>query len=268
MIQTLPGKNNVSIEGNAEASQTIVFAHGFGTDQSAWDTVKEAFKDNYRLVLYDNVGAGKSDPEAYSPIKYNTLNSYADDIINILTSLELRDTIVIAHSVSSMIALLATIKVPELISKLVFIGASPHYLNEESENYIGGFTKEALEDMYTAMTTNYYAWTSGFSALAMGNPEKPELGIQFAQKLSAIRPDIALSVSKVIFESDIRKELPKLKKDTLLLQAQEDVAVPTVVAMYLNKNIEGSTLKFLNATGHFPHISAPEEVIAAIKSFI
>jgi sigma-B regulation protein RsbQ len=268
MTPLLQKKNNISIEGNTNAAQTIVFANGFGTDQTAWNQVKQAFKDDYRLVFFDNVGGGDADPNAFSPIKYNTLNTYADDLLAIAADLELDNAIMVAHSVSSMITLLALVKAPQYFSKVVFIGASPRYLNDETEQYIGGFNQPALDGMYEAMTTNYYAWASGFSAIAMENPDKPELGAQFANTLSAIRPDIALAVAKVIFESDVRKEISKLQKETLLLQTQHDIAVPGEVAVYLNENIGGSTLQYLDATGHFPHISAPDQVIKALKSFI
>lgn len=261
-------KNNVSIEGNPDAKQTIVFAHGFGSDKTAWKAVAAAFAQDYRLVLYDNVGGGNADSSAYSPIKYSTLDTYADDLVAIMEDLDLDAAIVIAHSVSSMITLIAALKSPAYFSKAVFIGASPRYINDEAENYVGGFTQAALDSMYDAMTTNYYAWASGFSSIAMGNPEVPELGEEFARTLSAIRPDIALSVAKVIFESDVRDRLPHFTLEVLLIQSQNDIAVPATVANYLMENIKGSTLKYVNATGHFPHISAPQEIIKAIKKFI
>lgn len=259
-------KNNVTVEGNVDATETLIFAHGFGTDKTAWNTVKQAFKDKYKLVLYDNVGGGNSDPKAYSPLKYNKLSSYADDLLAIIEELQLSNVIVIAHSVSSMIALLAAVKAPQHFSKLVLIGASPRYIDDV--NYTGGFNQPALDSMYENMTNNYYAWVSGFSSAAMGNPDQPALGESFAKTLSAIRPDIALSVAKVIFQSDLRSELGKLQKTTLLIQAREDIAVPAEVAEYLHKNISDSTLKYVNATGHFPHISAPEEIIQAISVFL
>ncbi|WP_184546479.1 alpha/beta fold hydrolase [Mucilaginibacter sp. FT3.2] len=268
MTPAIQEKNNVTIEGNLNAPETLVFAHGFGTDQTAWNWVKEAFKDDYRLVLYDNVGAGSANPDAYSSIKYNHIGTYADDMLRILADLKLYNATIIAHSVSSMVTLLAANKAPEYFGKMVFIGASPRYINDESTGYTGGFTQTALDSMYDTMTNNYYAWVSGFSAYAMGNPQQPELGEHFAYTLSAIRPDIALSVAKVIFESDLRSEIGKLDKEVLLLQTKEDIAVPLAVAEYLLDNIKGSRLKIIKATGHFPHISAPKEVIAAIKSFI
>jgi len=268
MTPAIQKKNNVTIEGNLESAKTLLFAHGFGTDQTAWNWVKEAFKDDYRLVLYDNVGGGTADPDAYSPIKYHHINTYADDMLVIMADLGLHDATIIAHSVSSMISLLAANKAPKYFGKMVFIGASPRYINDESVGYTGGFTQPALDSMYDAMTNNYYAWVSGFSNYAMGNPDRPELGEYFAYSLSAIRPDVALSVAKVIFESDLRNEVEKLDKEVLLLQTRHDIAVPLEVAEYLHEHIKGSELKIINATGHFPHISAPTEVIAAIKSFI
>lgn len=266
MISAPVIKNNVTVEGNIDADATIIFAHGFGTDQTAWNTVKRAFQKDYKLVLYDNVGAGNADLNAYSPIKYNTLHTYADDLTDITEELSLNGAIVVAHSVSSMIALLAAVKNPQYFSKLILIGASPRYLDDGQ--YTGGFNQAVLDSMYESMTNNYYAWVSGFSAAAMGNPDQPELGEGFAKTLSAIRPDIALGVAKVIFQSDIRSELSKLQKETLLIQSQEDIAVPESVAVYLNEHIQGSILKQVNAKGHFPHISAPEEIISAIKAFI
>ena len=261
-------KNNVSVEGNLTASQTIVFANGFGTDQTAWKEVKTSFAANYKLVLFDNVGSGQADPQAYSPIKYNTLNTYAEDMIAILEALGVKNSILVAHSVSSMIGLLAAIKVPGLFAKLILIGASPRYLNDEKNGYVGGFTQPVLDSMYEAMTANYYAWVSGFSGMAMANADRPELGEYFAGTLLDIRPDIALSVSKTIFESDVRAELQKLDKPVLLLQSQHDIAVPDAVAIYLNEQIKGSQVVILDAEGHFPHICAADQVVSAAQSFL
>lgn len=266
MSSTLIEKNNITFEGNQKAKRTILFVHGFGTDQSAWKAVKSAFEADYRIILYDNVGSGKTDPRRFSPIKYSSVTSYADDLLSITTAFDLTDSIVVGHSVGGMISLLAAIKAPQYFSKMVFIGASPRYLNDG--NYHGGFTQAELESMYETMRTNYYAWVSGFSAAAMGNLHNPELGAEFARTLSAIRPDIALSVARVIFESDFRDVLNKVDKEILLIQAQKDIAVPINVAEYLNRNISGSKLTVVDAEGHFPHISAPEEIIQALNGFI
>lgn len=266
MKQSVLRKNNVKIYGNTKSDQTIVFGHGFGTDQRSWDAVLPAFEETYRIVVYDNAGAGSADITAYSPNKYDDLKAYATDLIDICDALDLTDVIMIAHSVSGMISVIAACKRPDLFSKLVLIGASPRYRNDEG--YVGGFDQETLDAFYAQMSTNYFAWISGFAPAAMANASRPALAQSFADTLKAIRPDIALSVAKVIFQSDYRSILGTLHKPTLILQSTNDIAVPQQVAAYLHEHIEHSVLSIVNAEGHFPHISAPEEVIAAIKTFI
>lgn len=261
-------KNNVTVLNGSNKDKTIIFAHGFGTDQTAWQQIAQTYSDEYRVVLYDNVGAGNSDPAAFSPNKYDTLQSYADDLVAICTILAIKDAVIVAHSVSGMVATLAAIEHPEFFSKMVLIGASPRYLDDEGAGYIGGFDQPSLDGLYESMANNYFAWVSGFSAMAMANPERPQLAQSFADTLASIRPDIAQSVARVIFQSDYRTSLKKLDKPVLLLQTKHDIAVPMDVANYLNGHIKGSKLKVVEAEGHFPHISAPGEILKELQNFI
>jgi sigma-B regulation protein RsbQ len=257
-------KNNVNIIGSGK--QTLVFGHGFGTDQTAWKAMLPFFIEDYRIVLYDNIAAGQADPDSYSPNKYNSLHAYAQDLNEICESLGLKDAVYIGHSVSGMIGMLASIAEPRYFKKMVFIGASPRYLNDTG--YVGGFEQSDLNGLYESMTNNYYAWVNGFAPLAMGNPDKPELAADFARTLSSLRPDVALAVAKNIFQSDHRADLPKMDKETLILQSSNDIAVPMEVGLYLNQHIKESKLININSTGHLPHISAPGEAGRAILGFL
>ena len=211
------------------------------------------------------MGAGKSDPDMFSPNKYDTLSSYADDLIDICNAIDVHDAVMVGHSVSGMISVLASIKAPDFFSKLILVGASPRYLNDV--DYVGGFDQESLNGLYQAMSNNYFAWVSGFASAVMENADRPYLAESFANSLSAIRPDIAQSVARVIFQSDCRNALPGYNKPTLLLQTKHDLAVPMDVAQYLNKHIKNSALHVVDAEGHFPHISAADSIIFEIKNF-
>lgn len=252
----------MNVLGNG--SQTLILAHGFGTDQTAWRHQVAAFANSYRIVLFDHVGAGKSDFSAYSPHRYSSLYSYAEDLLDLCAKLKLKDSILVGHSVSGMVSLLAALVEPQYFRKLIFVGASPRYLNDV--DYIGGFEQADLDALYAAMATNYYAWASGFAPLVMGNPDKPELAIEYAKTLAAIRPDIAQAVARVIFQSDHRQELPRLKTPVDILQSNNDIAVPLEVGEYMAAKIANSTLINIPATGHLPHLSAPEAVNHAIAS--
>lgn len=259
-------RNNVRQLGQGE--QTIIFAHGFGSDQSAWRHQVAAFESSCRIVLFDHVGAGQSDMEAYSPHRYSTLYSYAEDLLELCAELKLSQVVLVGHSVSGMVSLLAALINPQLFKQLIFVGASPRYLNDAATGYIGGFEQSDLNDLYTAMSSNYYAWACGFAPIAMGNPERPELAIEFAKTLSEIRPDIAQAVARVIFQSDHRADLPKLTVPTVILQSNNDIAVPLQVGQYLADKIPHSHLIRMNTQGHLPHISAPDEVTQILKEWI
>lgn len=251
-------RNNVEVLG--EGKQTIIFAHGFGSDQTAWRHQVQAFQSDYRIVLFDHVGAGKSDMSAYSPRRYSSLYSYAEDLLELCRELNLAQTILVGHSVSGMVSLLAALIDPNRFSQLIFVGASPRYVNDAATHYIGGFEQSDLDALYDAMSSNYYAWVSGFAPIAMGNPDRPELATEFASTLSAIRPDIAQAVARVIFQSDHRAELSRLTVPTTILQSNHDIAVPLVVGDYLAQHIANARLININAQGHLPHLSAPDVV--------
>jgi len=265
MIETrVMQKFNIHILGTGD--QTLVMAHGFGSDQTAWRYQAEALHSHYRIVLFDHVGYGKSDISDYSPIRYNSVESYRDDLIEICDALNLTNTIFIGHSMSAMIGMLAALAQPQRFIKLVFVGASPRYLYDDG--YIGGFEQADLNNLYETMAVNFLDWSSGFAPLAIANPDRPELASEFVQTLSAMRPDIAQSIARVIFESDFRAKLSSVQQPVLLLQAQRDIVVPEAVGDYLAAHIPRNKLVLLNAEGHLPHISAPDEVLSAIRQFI
>lgn len=262
MATSILERNNVKVLGNGD--RTLVFAHGFGSAQSAWRHQVAAFAPNFRIVLFDHVGAGESDFTAYSPRRYSSLYSYAEDLLDLCAELKLAECILVGHSVSGMVSLLAALVEPQLFSQLIFVGASPRYLNDDG--YVGGFEQSDLDALYAAMSSNYYAWASGFAPLVMGNPDKPELAQEFAKTLAAIRPDIAQAVARVIFESDHRQELPRLQVPTLILQSSNDIAVPLEVGKYIADKMSQSQLINIDAQGHLPHLSAPDVVTKAIAS--
>lgn len=257
-------KYNVNIVGSGDT--TLVFAHGFGSEQQAWRHQIAAFQSQYRIVLFDYLGCGKSDVSNYNPYHYNSIVRYADDVLAIYEALNLKDTIFIGHSVSGMVGLLTSTKVPSLFRKLIFVSTSPRYLNDDG--YIGGFEPSDLKTLYAAMSANYLSWANGFAPIAMANSQQPELGHEFARTLSSMRPDIAQSTARVIFEMDLRSQLSSIQHPSVFLQSTNDVIVPMNVGHYLSTHCPASQLVVLNAEGHLPHVSAPDEVNSAIRNFI
>jgi sigma-B regulation protein RsbQ len=257
-------RNNVTIRG--EGPQAMMFAHGYGCDQNIWRLVAPVFEKDYEIILFDQVGAGKSDTSKYNRTKYSTLQGYADDIVEIGERLEINRAIFVGHSVSSMIGVLAAITNPQLFEKLILIGPSPCYFNED--DYQGGFSYEAINSMLQLVESNYESWARTMAPLIMGNLDRPELAEELTENFCRSKPEIARHFAHVTFLSDNRRDLPHVKVPSLILQCREDRIAPVCVGHYLHRTLPNSDLRILQATGHCPHLSAPDETVEAIYEYL
>ncbi|WP_433046872.1 alpha/beta fold hydrolase [Dactylosporangium sp. CS-033363] len=244
----------------------MVFSHGFGCDQNMWRFVAPRFADDHRVVLFDHVGAGNSDLSAYNPQRYSTLSGYAEDLLEVLRALDLRGVVFVGHSVSAMIGLLASIAEPDRFSKLVLVGPSPRYIDDDG--YYGGFSAGEIDELLDSLDSNYLGWSAAMAPVIMGNAERPELGEELTNSFCRTDPAIARQFAEVTFRSDNRADLGKVTVPTLILQCSEDVIAPREVGAYTNANISGSRLLVLDATGHCPNLSAPDETYEAISGFL
>lgn len=258
-------RNNVRVTGNPDGPP-MMFAHGFGCDQHMWRHVAPAFEDDHLVVLFDHVGAGRSDLAAYDTGKYATLAGYANDVLEICEELELRDVVFVGHSVSAMIGVLASRRQPDRFAKLVLVGPSPRYVNDGE--YVGGFSEQDIEELLDSLDSNYLGWSRAMAPVIMGTPDRAELGEELTNSFCRTDPEIARHFARVTFLSDNRHDLADVTVRTLVLQCSSDVIAPQTVGEYVHRAIPGSELVVLNATGHCPNLSAPEETIAAMKSFL
>ena len=258
-------RNNVSLRG-PESGQPMVLAHGFGCDQNMWRFVVPAFEDEYRIVLFDHVGAGGSDLTAYDPQKYASLDGYADDVLELCAELDLRDVVFVGHSVSGMIGVLAAISEPDRFAALVLVAPSPRYLDDEG--YVGGFTAPDIEELLGSLESNYLGWSSAMAPVIMGNADRPELGAELTESFCRTDPEIARQFARVTFLSDNREDLARVRVPSLVLQCSSDAIAPQEVGDFVHRALPDSSLVLLEATGHCPILSAPEETVAAMKAFL
>lgn len=257
-------RNNV-VERGDPGAQPIVFAHGFGCDQNMWRHVWPAFAE-HRVILFDHVGAGGSDASAYEPQRYGSLHGYAEDVLDICRELELEDVVFVGHSVSAMIGALAAAREPEMFDRLVLVGPSPRYIDDDG--YTGGFTREDIAELLDSMDGNYLGWSSAMAPVMMGNGDRPELGEELTNSFCRADPAIARHFARVTFESDNRADLARVRTPSLVLQCSDDVIAPRAVGEYVHANLSDSRFVVLEATGHCPNLSAPEETVAAIKAYL
>ncbi|MFD9551695.1 alpha/beta fold hydrolase [Nocardia salmonicida] len=257
-------KNNVVVVG-AQDGPTVLLAHGFGCDQNMWRLVVPGLVERFRVVLFDHVGAGRSDTAAWSAQRYASLDGYAGDIVEICTELDLTEVVVVGHSVSAMIAVLAVNQAPERFAKLVLLTPSPRYIDDG--DYRGGFSRADIDELLASLDANYLGWSAAMAPVIMGNPERPELGAELTESFCRADPKIAQVFAKATFLSDNRADLCKVKVPTLVIQTAQDAIAPREVGQFVHEQIPGSELVTLDATGHCPQLSAPEATVAVIAAY-
>lgn len=257
-------RNNVRITGTG--ATTIVFAHGFGCDQAMWRRLVPAFEQRYRVVTFDLVGSGASDLAAYDPAKYGSLHGYAADLLEIIDEHAVGPVIVVGHSVSAMICMLATIAAPERFIAQLMIGPSPCYINDGA--YLGGFERADIDDLLNTVESNYLGWSSAMAPAIMGAPDQPELGAELTNSFCRTNPDIAKHFARVTFLSDHRADLARSQVPALILQCSDDLIAPRSVGEYMHQALPHSVLAVIDNVGHCPHLSSPSASSAAMENFL
>ncbi|MFD7019308.1 alpha/beta fold hydrolase [Streptomyces sp. NPDC059161] len=258
-------RNNVTVTGNPQG-RTVVLAHGFGCDQNMWRLTVPALVEHYRVVLFDYVGSGRSDPSAFSEDRYGSLGGYARDVVEVCEALDLRDAVFVGHSVSAVIGVLAADLAPERIGALVMVAPSPRYIDDDG--YQGGFSTEDIDELLASLESNYLGWSAAMAPVIMGHEGRPELGEELKNSFCATDPEMARVFARTTFLSDSRDELKSVRVPTLVLECTQDVIAPREVGAYVHRAIPGSKLVTLDATGHCPHLSAPEATNEAIRNFL
>jgi sigma-B regulation protein RsbQ len=254
------------IRHGLRGAQPIVFAHGFGCDLTMWRYVWPAFANRYEVVLFDHVGMGGSDASAFDRGRHESLQGYAEDVLEICHELELHDVIFVGHSVSAMIGVLASIAEPDLFSRLVLVGPSPRYI--DADGYEGGFSAADIEGLLQALSSNYAGWSNAMAPVIMGNGDRPELSEELEALFCRADPEIAEHFARVTFLSDNRADLSKVSVPCLVIQSSDDAIAPHRVGEYVQDHIPTSSFTLIDATGHCPNLSAPEATTEAISSFL
>ena len=258
-------RNNVRLSGRADGPP-MMFAHGFGCDQGMWRHVAPAFEESHRVIVFDHVGSGGSESSAFDRRRYSSLQGYASDVVEILEALDLGPAVFVGHSVSAMIGVLAAAERPALFDRLVLVGPSPRYIDDDG--YHGGFSRDEIDELLETMDDNYLGWSAFIAPVIMGVPGRPDLAAELESSFCRTDPAIARHFARTTFLSDNRDDLRRVSTPSLVVQCRDDAIAPLAVGEYVHRNLEGSTLEVLDATGHCPNLSAPDQLVSALTSYL
>jgi sigma-B regulation protein RsbQ len=257
-------RNNVNVVGSGRGP-TIMLAHGFGCDQNLWRLVTPLLAPNFRVVLFDHVGSGAADPAAWDAQRYESLQAYAEDILDIAAALDLTEVTLVGHSVAAMMGVLAVAADPRRFARLVLLTPSPRYVDDDG--YRGGFSSADIDELLESLESNYLGWSRTMAPVIMGAPERPELADELSDPFCRTDPACARVFARATFLSDNREDLQRVSVPTLVIECAHDAIAPRNVGAFVHEHIAGSALLTLDTTGHCPHLSAPEETARAIATF-
>lgn len=266
MVDVL-NRNRVVVTGRTDAP-VVVLAHGFGCDQGLWRLVAPLLAEQFGVVLFDHVGSGGSDLTAWEPGRYSTMEGYAEDLRQVCRAVGPGPVVLVGHSVSAMMGVLAAAAEPDLFRGLVLLAPSPCFIDDPETGYRGGFSAADIDELLESLDANYLGWSGAMAPVIMGNPEQPELAQELETSFCRTDPEIARVFARVTFLSDNRDDLSAVTVPTLVAQCSNDAIAPPEVGEFVRSHIPGSRLVTLSATGHCPQLSAPEETAAAIAGFV
>jgi sigma-B regulation protein RsbQ len=262
--QQVLARNHVRLIGHNKPP--LLLCNGIGYTQRVWQTLATALAHDYQVILFDHVGVGESDATAYDASKYAHLAGYAQDVLDICRVLELKQTVLVGHSVGATIALLAASQAPAYFAKVVLLTPSPCYLNQPG--YYGGYERAEIEQLLALPQTDERGWVTLLVDLLLGPLVTPELAAETHQCLSTMTSPIARQFARVTFLSDHRADVPGLHLPTLVVQCLEDVIAPAEVGEYLVAHLPQAQLVTLPAAGHCPQVSCPITTLAALRPFL
>jgi sigma-B regulation protein RsbQ len=254
-------RNNVTVQGSG--ARTLLLAHGLGCDQNVWHHIAPLLARDHRVVLFDYVGSGRSDPEAYDPVRYGSLEGYACDLIEVARAAG-PAPVLVAHSISGALGVLASVAAPGLFERMVFLAPSPCFLNHPPD-YFGGLNRSDIDDFLALMDQNFLGWANIFAGLVA---REDEVVREMNESFCATDPRALRRFVELVFNCDVRALLPRVRTRTLVVQCSEDAVAPRSVGEFLCRQMPAATFRLVDAVGHCPHLSHPALVAGLVREFV
>ncbi|KAB2608034.1 strigolactone esterase D14-like protein [Pyrus ussuriensis x Pyrus communis] len=227
---------NTHVYGNG--TQTLVLAHGFGSDHTVWHFLIPFPACYFKVVVFDWVYSPNVDPKFYDPKRYSNFSAYADDLVCLLNHLNVSRTVYMGHSMAAMVGCIASIQRPHLFQHLILL------------------------------KNNFTNWVSSSATTAIGVNDTSAI-TEFENILGRMKPRIAVSVARVAFLSDYRGLLPQVIVPCSIIQSRKDFIIPKSVAFYMKKQLRGpAKVKILSTEGHIPQLTAYSLLLKVIKKLL
>ena len=243
--------------------EPLLFIAGLGSDSSSWAGVVKMFSTQFKAVVFDNGGTGRSSIMR----KPHTIRRMADDAVRLLDHLKIERSHVIGHSMGGYIAQELAINYPDRIGKLILESTAPVsskrnnilfediYSQLKREGHSEGWFKRWATWLFPPRLIADSAFIDAFIKDSMKYP--------YLQNAEGLKSQI-----DAIISFDVRDKISDIKVKTLILEGKDDILITPEEAKMLAKNIHGSIFQLLDGVAHCIHIENPKLFTDTVIGFL
>ena len=244
--------NPIAYETHGFGKPTRVFVHGWSCDRTYWKNQVEAFSRKYEVITLDLAGHGDSGMERDDW----TIESFGDDVAQVLQKLGLNEVILIGHSMGGDVIVAAAQRLPERIKGLIWI---------DVYRQLGAYRTAEQNEVFIAPFRNAFREKTNSFVRSMFPPgSNPSLVDRIAKDMSSAPPDVAIGAlgSALTYEQKVTVALDAL--DLPVIAINPDYAVTDSLSM---KKYGVKTIT-MHGVGHFPMMEKPEEFNSVLSKAI
>jgi non-heme chloroperoxidase len=235
------------------SGQPVVFSHGWPLNADAWDDQLYFFASNgYRCIAHDRRGHGRSG----QPWNGNEMDTYADDLSELMETLDLNDAVLVGHSTGGgEVARYIGRHGTKRIARAVLIGAVPPLMLQTATNP-GGLPLEAFDDIRRGVGEGRSEFYKNLSAAFYGANRpgsKVSQGLRDAFWLWSMQAGLkgAYDCIEAFSETDFTEDLEKFDVPTLIIHGDDDQIVPIAASALLSsKLVKDAMLKVYPGAPH------------------
>jgi 3-oxoadipate enol-lactonase len=250
------------IQGNTEASETLVFLNGLTQTTLSWFFMLPFFKEKYKIILLDQIFQGQSDKAE----EWRNFDKHAHDVKCVLENEKISKANIIGLSYGSLVAQHFALNHPGFVNKLILVSTfahkTPYYeaieLSWQRALEFGGYNLMLDIMLPSVLSEGYFS-----------NPIIPiQLMKEARLERTQTKQDILNLMRATKERKDYRKDLEKITAPTLVVQGEKDLLLPVHLAQEVHKHIKNSKLIVVANAGHTLNLEHVPEVCGYIKEFL
>lgn len=236
----------------------VVFVHGMGASCGIWYTQAKALASNFRTIVYDWMGAGRSS----KPHSTHTVEAWADELKGLCDALGISSVAVAAHSLGAAVAIDATVRYPGLVKAIALLGPVIR-LDRTGTAVIQERATSARDNRMAEITETLAA-----GALAPSTVESnPTVLALYRAMLLANDPECYALQCEALLAADVEASISEVRCPVLLLAGDSDRTSPPEMVEKLAARLHYATTTVIPNAGHAMQLDRPGTVSRALTDF-